>query len=158
MFLVDEKLTVKEVKKELNEIVEPLKLFNKRWSSKFEYEDDAINSDQVAKQINEIIEILECHENEKLRLRVGKLEDLLSKLNILSTSVELLNPIETFLIFHVLLTDKTQLELSQDKQIWDNIQVDNISPAKINLLYQGACLRLLELIKFNQLKTAPIKS
>lgn len=73
-------------------------------------------------------------------------------MNLLTTSIEPLKPLERYLIFNILLINKIQLELTEDAQLSNQFGITNISPAKINHLFQATCLKLLELLKFNQIK------
>jgi len=157
MFLIDENMTSKETKKEMDEILKPIKLFCKRWNVQLQYEDDTVVMDAVAEKINELISLLEQQDDEQLQVRIDNFHRLELELDLFLKSLNHLKKVEIALIYYVLLVDKTQAELTEDEQMWIGFDVENVSASKINILYQEACLNLLELMKYNQIKQTVYK-
>ena len=152
MFLIDKSMTAKEIKKEVDEVLKSIKLFCKRWNVKIQYEDNALVVDKLTEKIDELITLLKQQDEEQLRVKIDNFLKLKLELDLFLKSLNQLREVEIALIYYVLLADKTQAELAKDKQIWIGLDVENVSASKINILYQEACLNLLELIKYNQIK------
>jgi len=152
VFLIDENMTAKEIKKEIDDILKPIKLFCKRWNVQIHTEGKNIMIDEVTAKIRELMMMLRQQGDEKLQVRIDNFHRLELALDLFSRSLNHLNELEIELIYHVLLSDRTQAELSEDEQLWLKFGIANISTTKVNTLYQEACLNLLELIKYNQIK------
>lgn len=151
MFLIDEGMTIREIKKEIDEILKPIKVFCKRWDVQFHYEADAIVMKPVIEKIDELIILLNQQEDEQLKARVGKFDKLKKDLDLLAKSIGQLKDLEVALIYNVLLADRMQAELVEDKWMWEEFQIKNISTPKVCYLYQEACSSLLEMIRYNQI-------
>ena len=151
MFLIDENMTAKEIKKEVDGILKPIKLFCKRWNVQGQYKANAVVMDAVIEKLHELIALLKQQDDEQLLAKFHRLE---LDLDLFLKSLNHLKEVEIALIYYVLLADKTQAELIQDEQMWIEFDVENISSTKVNILYQEACLNLLELMKYNQMKQA----
>ena len=157
MFLVDKDMPIKEIKKEIDEILKPIKSFCDFWGVQFQYDNDVIKTNHIAEKISDDINLVKQREIKSMQESLDILGELDYKLNLFTTSAEHLKPIEQFLVYHILIADKTQVELTEDEEMWNRFQVYNISPAKINHIFQAACLKLLELIKYYQIKNMPVK-
>ena len=152
MLLVDENIPIKEVRKAIAEIINPIKDFSDRWGIPFQYVDDVIKTDEMEEHIDEIVEYIKYLDDHQKELALKRVDNLRNRLALFKMSTKRLKPLEQFLIYNVLLVNKTQIELTEDSRLWEQYEVTNVSPAKINHLLQAACLKLLELLRYNQLK------
>jgi len=158
MILVDENMSVKEVRKGINEIIRPIKVFIDLWDVHFEYVDDVIKAVKIEDWINNIVEYVYNYttDDTERESAIVRANDLKCRLDLLAMSIERLKPLEKFLVYNVLLSDKTQIELTKDERLWKQYGVANISPAKINHLVQAVSLKLLEIMKYNQIKNGQL--
>jgi len=154
MFLIDEDMTAKEIKKEVDEALKSIKLFCKRWDLQAQYEDNAVVMDAVIEKINELITLLEQQDDDQLQVNIDKFHRLALEIDLFLKSLNHLKEVEIALIYYVLLVDKSQAELIEDVEMWGRLGIESVSSTKISGLYQEACLNLLELIKYNQIKYA----
>ena len=153
MFLINENMTANEIKKEIDEILKPIKLFCKRWRVQFQYADNVILAEPVIERIDELIELLKQHDDDDdLKARAEKFSKLKQDLDVLAISLGQLSSLEIELIYKVLFANTMQAELVGDTQMWAKFNVENVSPPKINALYQEACSSLLEMIKYNRIR------
>ena len=153
MFLIiDENMSTKEMKKEMDAILKPIILFCKKWDTQIQYENEAIVVAEVTERIHELMALLKQHDDEILQIRIEKLQQFELNLDLFVRSVNRLKEVETVLVYY-LLENQTQTELAENEDILEMLKVDRISQATINGIYKGACLNLIELVKYNQLKS-----
>lgn len=145
-------MTSKEIKKELDEMLKPIKSFCKRWDVNFEYGTDTLGINYIIDKVDELINLLNNQDNEQLKLRIYNFVKLKQDLDLLATSMNHLSALEATLVYQVLLIDKSQIELAGDKVFWTRFNIEYISAPKINVLFRDACFNLLEMIKYNQIK------
>lgn len=67
MILIDENMSVKEVRKEFDEILKPVKDFNDLWGVSFQYDDNSIKTDAIEAHLDLLISYLHSHDNVELR-------------------------------------------------------------------------------------------
>lgn len=152
MFFVNKNITIKEIKQEIDEVLKPIKTLCDFWNVPIEYDGDAIKTNVITEKVNINIERIKQMDDESLQESFDNFTDIKNKLILFTESAKNLKPLDRFLIYHVFIEDNTQVELSEDGQLWEKFQIYNVSPAKVNHLFQDACLKLLELIRYNQIK------
>ena len=157
MFFIVEKMTAKEMKKEISERITPIKSFCEKMNITIRYEDNDLIADEVASQIQEIIEIFQLQEDETSRLRIKKFQQFQVNFELFLKSINQLSDLDKVLLYHGLFMNATQMELTEKAEILELLNVPCISQAKINRLYQDACLQLLDWIKYNEAKAIKYK-